>query len=56
MRGGERVEHAILLCNYLLFLKKEAWVVLGWSIPEGHTAYPLMIIEYKYYYLCKRFF
>lgn len=40
MRGGEQIEHAILLCNYFLFLKKEAWVVLGWSIPEGHTAYP----------------
>eukprot|EP00026_Physarum_polycephalum_P008928 Phypoly_transcript_09035.p1 GENE.Phypoly_transcript_09035~~Phypoly_transcript_09035.p1 ORF type:complete len:301 (+),score=49.63 Phypoly_transcript_09035:282-1184(+) len=39
MRGGEKIEHAILLCNYFLFLKKEAWVVLGWSVPEGHTAY-----------------
>jgi len=39
MGAGERAEHAILLCNYLLYLKKEAWVVLGRGIPEGPTAY-----------------
>ena len=28
-------EHAVLLCNYFLFLGK-VWVVLGTAIPEGH--------------------
>ena len=27
-------EHAVLLCNYFLFLGK-VWVVLGTAIPEG---------------------
>ena len=28
-------EHAVLLCNYFLFLGK-VWVVLDTAIPEGH--------------------
>eukprot|EP01135_Chromosphaera_perkinsii_P000381 Nk52_evm28s78 gene=Nk52_evmTU28s78 len=39
--AGDEEEHAILLCNYFLYFKKNAWVVLGKGIPEGNTAYVL---------------
>ena len=35
MLGGDEEEHAILLCNFLLFCGFKAWVVLGHAIPEG---------------------
>lgn len=41
MRAGDWEEHAILLCNYFLYLKKQAWVVLGSGI-EGEAAYTLL--------------
>lgn len=41
MRAGDWEEHAILLCNYFLFMKREAWVVLGSGI-EGDMAYVLV--------------
>ena len=41
--AGDQEEHAILLCNYLLAMNKESYVVLGSGIPEGLTAYVLTI-------------
>jgi coiled-coil and C2 domain-containing protein 2A len=41
MLGGDEEEHAVLLCNYFLFIGQEAWVVIGTAIPEGSTAYVL---------------
>ncbi len=41
MRAGDWEEHAILLCNYLLFLKKECWVALGTGI-EGEISYVMV--------------
>ncbi|KAH0623628.1 hypothetical protein JD844_006578 [Phrynosoma platyrhinos] len=32
-------EHAVLLCNYLLYIGKKAWVLLGTSVLEGKVAY-----------------
>eukprot|EP00908_Phaeocystis_cordata_P004645 Transcript_15044.p2 GENE.Transcript_15044~~Transcript_15044.p2 ORF type:complete len:316 (+),score=173.33 Transcript_15044:727-1674(+) len=39
--AGDQEEHALLLCNYLLHLGKEAYIVLGTGIPEGQTSYVL---------------
>ncbi|XP_074594810.1 coiled-coil and C2 domain containing 2A [Brevipalpus obovatus] len=39
---GDEEEHAILLCNFLLYLGKRAGVVLGLGIPEGSTAYVIV--------------
>ncbi|XP_007948277.1 coiled-coil and C2 domain-containing protein 2A [Orycteropus afer afer] len=39
--AGDEEEHAVLLCNYFLFLGKQAWLVMGNAIPEGPTAYVL---------------
>ncbi|KAM5271671.1 coiled-coil and C2 domain-containing protein 2A [Ctenodactylus gundi] len=39
--AGDEEEHAVLLCNYFLFLGKKAWLVMGSAIPEGPTAYVL---------------
>ncbi len=36
MLGGDEEEHAVLLCNFLLFCGFEAWVVLGHAVPEGN--------------------
>ncbi|KAJ3318484.1 Coiled-coil and C2 domain-containing protein 2A [Boothiomyces sp. JEL0866] len=36
--AADAIEHAILLCNYLLYLDYKAWVVLGNGILEGKTA------------------
>jgi len=35
MLAGDEEEHAILLCNYFLWLGKKAFLVLGDGIPEG---------------------
>ncbi|KAI9317369.1 hypothetical protein DFJ73DRAFT_635749, partial [Zopfochytrium polystomum] len=43
--AGDSTEHAILLCNYLKAARPagvDAYVVLGWGIPEGRTAYVLV--------------
>ena len=37
MLAGDEEEHALLLCNYLLYCGWKAWVVLGHAIPEGDT-------------------
>ncbi|XP_037830013.1 coiled-coil and C2 domain-containing protein 2A isoform X1 [Kryptolebias marmoratus] len=39
--AGDEEEHAVLLCNYFLFLGKKAWLIIGTAIPEGRTAYVL---------------
>ncbi|XP_012716702.2 coiled-coil and C2 domain-containing protein 2A isoform X3 [Fundulus heteroclitus] len=39
--AGDEEEHAVLLCNYFLFLGKRAWLVIGTAIPEGTTVYVL---------------
>jgi hypothetical protein len=40
--AGDSSEHAILLCNYLLEVGMEAYVVMGRGIPEGRTSYVLV--------------
>ena len=35
MLAGDEEEHAILLCNYFLWLGQKAYLVLGDGIPEG---------------------
>ncbi|XP_015783805.2 coiled-coil and C2 domain-containing protein 2A-like [Tetranychus urticae] len=42
---GDEEEHAILLCNFFLYLGKRAGVILGFGIPEGLTAY-VIVWEY----------
>uniref|UniRef100_A0A1A8PMW8 Coiled-coil and C2 domain containing 2A n=1 Tax=Nothobranchius pienaari TaxID=704102 RepID=A0A1A8PMW8_9TELE len=39
--AGDEEEHAVLLCNYFLFMGKKAWLIIGTAIPEGPTAYVL---------------
>ncbi|XP_048220161.1 coiled-coil and C2 domain-containing protein 2A isoform X2 [Perognathus longimembris pacificus] len=39
--AGDEEEHAVLLCNYFLWLGKKAWLLMGNAIPEGPTAYVL---------------
>ncbi|KAJ3124071.1 Coiled-coil and C2 domain-containing protein 2A [Nowakowskiella sp. JEL0407] len=41
--AGDSVEHAIMLCNFLGFMNKTCYVVLGYGIPEGRSAYVLLI-------------
>ena len=48
MRAGDYEEHAILLCNYFLFIDKkhnldhvETMVIMGRGVPEGKTYYVL---------------
>ncbi|XP_078079040.1 protein CC2D2B-like [Mustelus asterias] len=36
---GGKEDHAILLCNYFLYMKVNAFIILGTSILEGPTAY-----------------
>ncbi|XP_059508917.1 protein CC2D2B-like [Stegostoma tigrinum] len=36
---GGKEDHAVLLCNYFLYMKANAFVLLGTSILEGVTAY-----------------
>jgi len=45
MLMGDEEEHAILLCNFFLYLRRRAAVVLGSGIPEGSTAY-VIVWEY----------
>ncbi|XP_055503429.1 protein CC2D2B-like [Leucoraja erinacea] len=42
---GGKEDHAVLLCNYFLYMKMNAYVLLGTSILEGPTAY--VIIQEK---------
>lgn len=38
---GSINDHAVALTCYLLALKMEAWLLLGYGIPRGSTAYVL---------------
>ena len=42
---GDEEEHAILLCNFFLYLGRRAGLVVGYGIPEGATTY---VITYEY--------
>ncbi|XP_019733890.1 coiled-coil and C2 domain-containing protein 2A isoform X3 [Hippocampus comes] len=46
--AGDEEEHAVLLCNYFLFLGKKAWLVIGTAIPEGSSAYVLTLEQGRY--------
>uniref|UniRef100_H3C4H9 Coiled-coil and C2 domain containing 2A n=1 Tax=Tetraodon nigroviridis TaxID=99883 RepID=H3C4H9_TETNG len=46
--AGDEEEHAVLLCNYFLFMKKKAWLIIGCAIPEGPTAYVLTYEQNHY--------
>ncbi|XP_069467483.1 protein CC2D2B [Ambystoma mexicanum] len=45
---GTREEHAVLLCNYFLFLGKKTYVLLGTSVLEGSVAYVLTEELFEY--------
>ena len=40
---GDEEEHAVQLCNFLLAMGRDCFVVVGNGIPEGATAYVLMV-------------
>lgn len=40
-QAGDWEEHAILLCNYFLYQKKDAYVCLGTAMPDGDAAFVL---------------
>lgn len=46
--AGDKADHAVLLCNYFLFLNKKAWLIIGSAIPEGPTIYVLTYEECQY--------
>ncbi|XP_029939889.1 coiled-coil and C2 domain-containing protein 2A isoform X2 [Salarias fasciatus] len=46
--AGDEEEHAVLLCNYFLFMGKRAWLIIGSAIPEGPTAYVLTLEQNRY--------
>jgi len=39
--SGDSEDHAVLLCCFLMYLGKKAWLLLGVGIPHGPTAYVL---------------
>lgn len=41
MLAGDEEEHAVLLCNFFLWLGVKSYLILGQGIPEGSTAYVL---------------
>lgn len=45
---GAKADHAVLLCNYFMFMKKKALLLIGSAIPEGQTAYVLTQEESQY--------
>ncbi|KAL2089530.1 hypothetical protein ACEWY4_014218 [Coilia grayii] len=46
--AGDEEEHAVLLCNYFLFMGKKAWIIIGNAIPEGLSAYVLTHEQSRY--------
>uniref|UniRef100_A0ABM5G1C7 Protein CC2D2B isoform X9 n=1 Tax=Pogona vitticeps TaxID=103695 RepID=A0ABM5G1C7_9SAUR len=42
-------EHAVLLCNYFLYIRKKAWVLLGTSVLEGKVAYVATLENGEYF-------
>ena len=45
MMVGTEVEHAVLLTNYFTGMSKTAYMLLGYGVPEGRTAYVLTMEE-----------
>ena len=43
MQAGDEEEHAVLLCNYFLWLQKKVYLVLGHGIPEGKLKSTLIV-------------
>ena len=41
MLAGDEEEHAILLCNYFLYMGIDSYIIKGIGIPEGETCYVL---------------
>ena len=52
MLAGDEEEHAILLCNYFLWLGKKAYLVLGDGIPEGMFYVCLVLFNKSVPYIC----
>lgn len=46
--AGDKADHAVLLCNYFLFLNKKAWLIIGSAVPEGPTTYVLTYKDSQY--------
>nr|XP_033799287.1 protein CC2D2B isoform X1 [Geotrypetes seraphini] len=46
---GSKEEHAVLLCNYFLYLGKKAWVLLGTSVLEGPVSYVVTLENIEYF-------
>ncbi|XP_030060823.1 LOW QUALITY PROTEIN: protein CC2D2B [Microcaecilia unicolor] len=46
---GSKEEHAVLLCNYFLYLGKKAWVLLGTSVLEGPVSYVVTLENVEYF-------
>ena len=40
--AGDELEHAVLLCNFMRYMKKRAYVAVGVGLPEGKSAYVLV--------------
>uniref|UniRef100_A0A3Q2QNJ9 Coiled-coil and C2 domain containing 2A n=1 Tax=Fundulus heteroclitus TaxID=8078 RepID=A0A3Q2QNJ9_FUNHE len=49
--AGDEEEHAVLLCNYFLFLGKRAWLVIGTAIPEQGTTVYVLTHEQSGYFI-----
>nr|XP_022316561.1 coiled-coil and C2 domain-containing protein 2A-like isoform X3 [Crassostrea virginica] len=49
MMAGDEEEHAVLLANYFLYMKKVTWLIIGKGIPEGPTAYVMTEQENDYW-------
>ncbi|XP_029465807.1 protein CC2D2B [Rhinatrema bivittatum] len=46
---GSKEDHAVLLCNYFLYLGKKAWVLLGTSVLEGPVSYVMTLENVDYF-------
>jgi hypothetical protein len=46
--AGDYEEHALLLCNYLLFFNLCAYVLVGDAVPEGTTTWVLLLQQDPY--------
>ncbi|XP_048762965.2 coiled-coil and C2 domain-containing protein 2A-like isoform X2 [Ostrea edulis] len=49
MMAGDEEEHAVLLANYFMYMKKTTWLIIGKGIPEGPTAYVMTEQESDYW-------
>nr|XP_018907512.1 PREDICTED: coiled-coil and C2 domain-containing protein 2A [Bemisia tabaci] len=48
---GNNYDHAVLLCCYLMKLKKKVWLIIGSGIPHGPSAYVLVRENSRSYYI-----